>query len=82
MKKNKDSVANFSREEKPGFIDYRDMVPEFRPYLMFANANNYKKKINLETYNNFIQNIYFQKTLREIINNLEPKYQKINHKIK
>ena len=49
---------------------------------VFTSFFNYKKKINLETYNDFIDNIYFQKTLREIINNLEPKYQKINHKVK
>ena len=49
---------------------------------VFTSFFNYKKKINLETYNDFIDNIYFQKTLREIINNLEPKYQKIDHKVK
>ena len=43
---------------------------------------NLKKNINHETYNNFIENIYFKKTLNHIINNLEPKYKKIKHKIK
>ncbi len=42
---------------------------------------NYKKNINNETYNNFIDNIYFQKTLSHIVNNLDPKYKKIKHKI-
>ena len=42
---------------------------------------NYKKFDNQKTYNNFIDNIYFKKTLNEIINNLEPKYKKIKHKI-
>ena len=45
MKKNEVLNHDFLRERKTGFKDYRDMVPEFRPYLMFANANNYKKKI-------------------------------------
>ena len=43
---------------------------------------NYKKKINFQTYNNLIENIYLKKTLAHLINNLEPKYKKINHEIK
>ena len=43
---------------------------------------NYQKFKNQKTYDNFIDNIYFKKTLKEIINNLEPKYKKIKHKIK
>ena len=43
---------------------------------------NYNQKIKIQNYNNFINNIYLKKTLNHIINNLEPKYKKINHKIK
>ena len=43
---------------------------------------NYKKNIDQETYNNFIDNIYFKKTLNHIVENLDPKYKKIKHKIK
>ncbi|MDC2998310.1 peptidoglycan DD-metalloendopeptidase family protein [Candidatus Pelagibacter sp.] len=43
---------------------------------------NYSKNKNIETYNSFIDNIYFKKTLNYIVNNLEPKYKKIKHKIK
>ena len=44
---------------------------------------NYQKKINNNKYNNsFINNIYFKKTLNEIINNLEPRYKIYDHKIK
>ena len=43
---------------------------------------NYKKSNKQKTYNNFFDNVYFKKTLNEIINNLEPKYKKIKHKIK
>ena len=43
---------------------------------------NYKKNLNSETYNNFIDNIYLKKTLDHFIKNLEPKYKKIKHKIK
>ena len=47
-----------------------------------TNYSNYSKKINNETYNNFIDNIYFKKTLSYIIENLDPKYKKIKHKIR
>ena len=43
---------------------------------------NYKKNVINETYNNFIDNIYLKKTLKHIVDNLEPKYEKIKHKIK
>ena len=40
------------------------------------------KKNNPKIYNNFIDNIYFKKTLNHLVNNLEPKYKKVRHKIK
>ena len=43
---------------------------------------NYKKHVDDETYNNFIDNVYFKKTLKHIVENLEPKYKKIKHKVK
>ena len=43
---------------------------------------NYKKKISSEFYDGFVDNIYFKKTLSHIVENLEPKYKKIKHKIK
>ena len=43
---------------------------------------NYNKKINEKNYSNFANNIYLKKTLNHIINNLEPKYKKVNHKIR
>ena len=43
---------------------------------------NYKKNSNDKTYDNFIDNVYFKKTLNHIFNNLDPKYKKIKHKIK
>ena len=43
---------------------------------------NFKKNIENEIYNNFIDNIYFKKTLKHLIENLEPKYKKIKHKVK
>ena len=43
---------------------------------------NYKKNLSNDTYNNFVNNIYFKKTLNHIIKNLDPKYKKVKHKIK
>ena len=43
---------------------------------------NYQKNLNSQKYNNFIDNIYLKKTLDDIINNLEPRFKKYNHKIK
>ena len=42
---------------------------------------NLKKNNEFKAYNNFIDNVYLQKTLNHIIENLEPKYKKIKHKI-
>ena len=49
---------------------------------LFTTYFNYNKNSKKDNYNNFLDNIYLKKTLNNIINNLEPKYQKINHKIK
>ena len=43
---------------------------------------NYKKDIVNKSYNNFIDNIFLKKSIQYVLNNLEPKYQKIDHKIK
>ena len=43
---------------------------------------NYEKNINKKNYDDFIDNVYFKKTLNHIINNLEPKYKRIKHQIK
>jgi murein DD-endopeptidase MepM/ murein hydrolase activator NlpD len=41
-----------------------------------------QKNLKLQKNNVFINNIYFKKTLNEIINSLEPRYKTYNHKIK
>jgi len=40
--------------------------------------NNYKKSIN-DNYKNTISNVYFQKSINQIFDNLKPKYKNINH---
>ncbi len=42
---------------------------------------NFSKKKSEQTYNNFIDNVYFKKTLTHIVSNLDPKFKKIKHKI-
>ena len=49
--------------------------------IIFVNLFNYKKKIDNQSYNNLINNIYLKNTLNHIFDNLEPKYKRINHKI-
>ena len=47
-----------------------------------TSVYNYKKNISDQFYYNLTDNIYFKKTLKHLIENLEPKYKKIKHKIK
>ena len=47
-----------------------------------ATFSSYQKKLKDNKYDDLISNTYFKKTLREIVNNLEPKYKTHNHKIK
>ena len=49
---------------------------------LFTSYFNYKKNLDKKVYNNFIDNLYFKKTLNHIIENLEPKYKKIKHEVK
>jgi len=43
---------------------------------------NYKKNLEENTYHSFIDNVYFKKTLNHIVDNLDPKYKKVQHKIR
>ena len=43
---------------------------------------NHKKNLEKDTYNDLTDNIYFKKTLKHIVENLDPKFKKIQHKIK
>ena len=49
--------------------------------IIITILSNNQKKFNKNQNNNIVENIYFKKTLNEIINNLEPRYKKYNHKI-
>ena len=43
---------------------------------------NYKKNSDKQIYNNIIDNVYLNKTLKHIVKNLDPKYRKVKNKIK
>ena len=50
--------------------------------VTIAGYSNQKENLIKNQNNDFINNVYFKKTLNEIVNNLEPRYKKYNHKIK
>ena len=50
--------------------------------IIFITLFNYKKNIDNQNFSNLINNVYLKKTLNSIFNNLEPKYKRVNHKIK
>ena len=50
--------------------------------VTIATLTNHQKKLSNNEYNNIFDNIYLKKTLNEIVNSLEPRYKKHNHKIK
>ena len=49
--------------------------------VIATNYYNYKKNINDTNIRNLINNIYFKKTLSNIFNQFEPKYERISHVI-
>ena len=49
--------------------------------ISLINFNNFKKTSLLNNYNNLINNVFFQKTTKNLINNLDPKFKTINYKI-
>ena len=48
--------------------------------ITVKSYNNNKKQTNAN-YKNVLNNIYFQKTISHIFNNLTPRYKSVNHKI-
>jgi len=46
-----------------------------------STYHNYNKNLVSESYDNLLSNLYFKKTINHILDNLESKYKKINHKI-
>jgi len=82
------AIKNFKMNKKIKTLFLKNLNILGLIFLVFITISivsffNYQKKINNNKYNNsFINNIYFKKTLNEIINNLEPRYKIYDHKIK
>ena len=49
--------------------------------IISTNYYNFNKIKIFNEYKNLINNVYLKKTAENIINNLEPKFKKINHQI-
>ena len=49
--------------------------------IISTNIYNYSKLLTVNNYKNVINNIYFQKSIVQIFDDLKPRYKSINHKI-
>ena len=49
--------------------------------IIFTSYYNFNKKKIYNNYNDLLNNVYFKKSLNQILNNLEPRFKKIEHKI-
>ena len=49
--------------------------------ITFTSYYNYNKKNIFNNYSNLIDNIYFKKSINQILDNLEPRFKKIEHEI-
>ncbi|WP_440681214.1 peptidoglycan DD-metalloendopeptidase family protein [Candidatus Pelagibacter sp. HIMB1623] len=74
-------LKNIARKIKKNFEIF-GLVVLIIIVVLSTNYFNAKKNTEIKTYNNFIDNVYFKKTLKHVVANLEPKYKKIKHKIR
>ena len=49
--------------------------------IIFTSYYNYNKVKILGNYSNLFNNVYFKKSLNQVLNNLEPRFKKIEHAI-
>ena len=49
--------------------------------IIFTSYYNYNKKKIFNNYSNLLHNIYFKKSVNYLLNNLEPRFKKIEHRI-
>ena len=49
--------------------------------ISFTSYYNYNKRNIFSNYSNLLDNVYFKKSVNQILNNLEPRFKKIEHKI-
>ena len=49
--------------------------------VTFTSYYNYNKKNIFKNYSNLLDNVYFKKSFSQILDNLEPRFKKIEHKV-
>ena len=49
--------------------------------IIFTSYYNYNKKKIFNNYSNLLHNVYFKKSINHLLNNLEPRFKKIEHRI-
>ena len=49
--------------------------------IIFTSFYNYNKKKIFDNYSNLLDNVYFKKSFNQILDNLEPRFKKIEHEI-
>ena len=49
--------------------------------ISFTSFYNYNKKKIFDNYSNLLDNVYFKKSFNQILDNLEPRFKKIEHEI-
>ncbi|MDC3065591.1 M23 family metallopeptidase [Candidatus Pelagibacter sp.] len=49
--------------------------------ITFTSYYNYNKKNIFNNYSNLLHNVYFKKSINQVLNNLEPRFKKIEHEI-
>ena len=49
--------------------------------ITFTTFYNYNKKKIFSNYSNLLDNVYFKKSFNQILDNLEPRFKKIEHEI-
>ena len=49
--------------------------------ITFTSYYNYNKKKIFKNYSNLLDNVYFKKSFNQILDNLEPRFKKIEHEI-
>ena len=50
--------------------------------ITFTTFYNYNKKKIFSNYSNLLDNVYFKKSLNQILDYLEPRFKKIEHEIR
>ena len=74
-------IKNFKNKIKANFkILNLILIVIFTIIFTIFFIQNQKK--SAENYDSILENIYLKKTLKHLVNNLEPKYKRINHRIK